>query len=52
MRVIGVMSGTSYDAIDVAAADLQLRDDAVVMHPLGARSASYADDVRSRIAAG
>ena len=31
------MSGTSYDAIDVVAADLELRDDAVVLHPLGAR---------------
>ncbi len=52
MRVIGVMSGTSYDAIDVAAADLELRDDTVVLRPLGARSVPYADDVRARIAAG
>ena len=52
MRVIGIMSGTSYDAIDVAAADLELRDDTVVLHPLGARSVPYADDVRARIAAG
>jgi len=52
MRVIAVMSGTSYDAIDVVAADLELRDDAVVLHPLGARSVSYAAEVRARIAAG
>ena len=52
MRVIGVMSGTSYDAIDVAAADLELRDDTVVLRPLGATSVPYADDVRARIAAG
>lgn len=52
MRVIGVMSGTSYDAVDVAAADLELRDDAVMLHPLGAASVPYADEVRSRIAAG
>jgi len=52
MRVIGVMSGTSYDAIDVAAADLELRDDAVVLHPLGARSVAYAGELRARIADG
>ena len=52
MRVIGVMSGTSYDAIDVAAADLELRDDAVVLHPLGARSVPYAGELRTRIADG
>jgi anhydro-N-acetylmuramic acid kinase len=52
MRVIGVMSGTSYDAIDVAAADLKMRDDTVVLRPLGAVSVAYDEDMRARIAAG
>jgi len=50
MRVIGVMSGTSYDAIDVAAAELTLRDDTVLLQPLGALSVPFAPDLRERIA--
>lgn len=49
MRVIGVISGTSYDAIDVAAADLDLDGDAVVLRPLGALNVPYAEDLRERI---
>lgn len=52
MRVIGIMSGTSYDAIDIAAADLELQDGTVVLHPLGSRSVAYEDAVRVRIASG
>lgn len=51
MRVIGVMSGTSYDAIDVAAGDLELRDDTVVLHPLGALDVPFPADLRERVAA-
>ncbi|MGW1728858.1 anhydro-N-acetylmuramic acid kinase [Streptomyces sp. NPDC002306] len=51
MRVIGLMSGTSYDAIEAAAADLTLDGDTLVMRPLGALSLPYRDDVRERIGA-
>ncbi|GAA4057970.1 anhydro-N-acetylmuramic acid kinase [Streptomyces shaanxiensis] len=41
MRVIGLMSGTSYDAIDAAAADLRLVGDGLVLKPLGLVSEAY-----------
>ncbi|MYS74024.1 anhydro-N-acetylmuramic acid kinase, partial [Streptomyces sp. SID5926] len=50
MRVIGLMSGTSYDAIEAAAADLELRGEALVMRPLGHLSAPYPDGLRDLIA--
>ncbi|MEU1012507.1 anhydro-N-acetylmuramic acid kinase [Streptomyces sp. NPDC005890] len=51
MRVIGLMSGTSYDAIEAAAADLTLDDDTLLLRPLGHLSVPYADDLRARVAA-
>lgn len=51
MRVIGLMSGTSHDAIEAAAADLTLEGDTLVMCPLGALSLDYPGDLRERIAA-
>lgn len=51
MRVIGCLSGTSHDGIDVAAADLSFDADSVILRPLGALDVSFADDLRSRIAA-
>ena len=51
MRVIGLMSGTSYDAIDAVAADLWFDGDALVMALLGLVSAPYPDDLRAAIAA-
>ncbi|MCW2804197.1 MAG: anhydro-N-acetylmuramic acid kinase [Propionibacteriaceae bacterium] len=45
MRVIGMMSGTSFDAIDAVAADIGVADDAVVIRLLGMISAPYPDDV-------
>lgn len=51
MRVIGLMSGTSYDAIDAAAADLRLDGDSLVLTPLGHLSAPYPDALRSAVAA-
>ncbi|MFJ4333735.1 MULTISPECIES: anhydro-N-acetylmuramic acid kinase [unclassified Streptomyces] len=50
MRVIGLMSGTSYDAVEAAAADLELRGEALVMRPLGHLSAPYPDELRDLIA--
>ncbi|MGW1005904.1 anhydro-N-acetylmuramic acid kinase [Streptomyces sp. NPDC002520] len=51
MRVIGLMSGTSYDAIEVAAADLTLDGDTLFLRPLGHLSVPYADDLTDLIGA-
>lgn len=51
MRVIGLMSGTSYDAIEGAAADLTLHGDALHLRPLGHLSRPYPGDLRDLIAA-
>ncbi|MEV0440218.1 anhydro-N-acetylmuramic acid kinase [Streptomyces spectabilis] len=49
MRVIGLMSGTSYDAIDAGAVDLALDGDRLVMTPLGLISRGYDDALRSAL---
>ncbi|MFG2196506.1 anhydro-N-acetylmuramic acid kinase [Streptomyces sp. NPDC048639] len=51
MRVIGLMSGTSLDAIDAAAADLTLDGDALVLTPLGSLSVPYSDELGKALAA-
>ncbi|MFD9334419.1 anhydro-N-acetylmuramic acid kinase [Streptomyces sp. NPDC060028] len=53
MRVVGLMSGTSYDAVDAAAAELTFEDggDTLRLVPLGMVSAPYADDLRRSLAA-
>src|SRR5215470_11903788 len=51
MRVIGLMSGTSYDAIDAAAADLRLDGDQLVLTPLGMLSRPYGTELRAAVAA-
>ncbi|MCX4513985.1 anhydro-N-acetylmuramic acid kinase [Streptomyces sp. NBC_01619] len=50
MRVVGLMSGTSYDAIDAAAADLVLEDGTLVLTPLGMVSEPYSVELRSALA--
>ena len=51
MRVIGLMSGTSYDAVEAAAADLTLEQETLVLRPLGVLSLDYGAGLRARIAA-
>jgi anhydro-N-acetylmuramic acid kinase len=51
MRVIGLMSGTSFDAIDAAVADLELDGETLRLRPVGAISAPYDDGLRAEIAA-
>ncbi|MFF4523263.1 anhydro-N-acetylmuramic acid kinase [Streptomyces bluensis] len=51
MRVIGLMSGTSYDAIDAAAADLRLDGATLTLKPLGLVSEPYDDALRESLAA-
>ncbi|MER7970092.1 anhydro-N-acetylmuramic acid kinase [Streptomyces sp. NPDC096080] len=50
MRVIGLMSGTSCDGVDAAAADLELVGDSLLLEPLGAWSEPYGDEVRTSLA--
>ncbi|NEB93696.1 anhydro-N-acetylmuramic acid kinase [Streptomyces bauhiniae] len=49
MRVIGLMSGTSYDAVEAAAADLALDGDTLILRPLGHLSLPYPDDLKDLI---
>ena len=49
MRVIGMMSGTSHDAIDAAAADLKIEGDTVVLTPLGMVSQPYPAELRTAV---
>lgn len=51
LTVIGMISGTSYDAIDAAVAELDLVDDEIRCHPIGLHSAELPDQLRVRIAA-
>lgn len=51
VRVIGLMSGTSYDAIDAAAADLELDGDTLALRPLGLVSEVYEPELRDLLTA-
>lgn len=50
MRVVGLMSGTSFDAVDGAAADLVLDGDTLRLTPLGIVSGPYPDRLRTDLA--
>ncbi|MGK3204979.1 anhydro-N-acetylmuramic acid kinase [Amycolatopsis sp. MEPSY49] len=50
-RVIGLLSGTSVDGIDVAAADLHAEDDTVVLTPLGELDLPYPESLREALLA-
>ncbi|MEN8040156.1 MAG: anhydro-N-acetylmuramic acid kinase [Actinomycetota bacterium] len=45
MRIIGIMSGTSHDGVDVAAADFSIAGNAVLMKPLGFLEHEIPDDL-------
>lgn len=51
MIVIGLISGTSIDAIDAAAARFFLRGDTLVLHPLGSREVAWPSEIRQRLLA-
>lgn len=50
LTVIGMISGTSYDAVDAAVAEFDLDGDALHCHPMGVHSVDVPDALRSRIA--
>jgi anhydro-N-acetylmuramic acid kinase len=49
--VIGLMSGTSYDGIEAAAADLEMDGNALILRPLAERNFPYPEELRRDIAA-
>jgi anhydro-N-acetylmuramic acid kinase len=51
LTVIGLMSGTSYDAVDAAVAELSLAGDEIVCRPRGTHSERLPETLRARIAA-
>lgn len=48
---MGLISGTSMDGIDIAAADFQLEDDRVGMSPLGTMAVPYEPELRADLEA-
>ncbi|MBM0234348.1 anhydro-N-acetylmuramic acid kinase [Micromonospora sp. STR1_7] len=51
MRVVGLMSGTSYDGVDVVAAEFDVEGDTLWLRPLGHRGLDYDEELRAQIAA-
>ncbi|WP_331772389.1 anhydro-N-acetylmuramic acid kinase (plasmid) [Embleya sp. NBC_00888] len=51
LTVIGMISGTSYDAIDAAVAELALDGEEIVCRPRGLHSEDVPEELRSRLAA-
>lgn len=51
LRVVGMMSGTSHDAVDAAACELRLADDTLMLTPLGHLSVPYPAALRADLVA-
>lgn len=51
LTVVGMISGTSYDAIDAAVGELSLDGDTVTLTPRGLHSGAIPEPIRARIAA-
>lgn len=51
MKILGMMSGTSFDGIDSALCDFKIVDDEIQIEMLHFESQNYEDDVRDRILA-
>ncbi|MEV5764152.1 anhydro-N-acetylmuramic acid kinase [Micromonospora sp. NPDC052213] len=51
MKIVGLMSGTSYDGVDVAAAEFTVEGDTLWLRPLGHRGLDYDDALRAEIGA-
>ncbi|WP_406076953.1 anhydro-N-acetylmuramic acid kinase [Micromonospora sp. NBC_00858] len=51
MRIVGLMSGTSYDGVDVVAAEFTAEGDTLWLRPLGHRGLDYDERLRAEIAA-
>ena len=51
LRVVGLMSGTSHDAVDAAACELRLAGDTLTLAPLGHLSVPYPPALRSELVA-
>ncbi|RRO16231.1 anhydro-N-acetylmuramic acid kinase [Saccharopolyspora rhizosphaerae] len=48
-RVVGLLSGTSMDGIDVAVADLRLDGESIELRPLGEETCHYPTDLREEL---
>ena len=51
LRVVGLMSGTSHDAVDAAACELRLVGDTLTLTPLGHLSVTFPEELRSELVA-
>ncbi|WP_406067405.1 anhydro-N-acetylmuramic acid kinase [Micromonospora sp. NBC_01638] len=51
MKIVGLMSGTSYDGVDVVAAEFDVEGDTLWLRPLGHRGLDYDERLRTEITA-
>ncbi|MGR6318052.1 anhydro-N-acetylmuramic acid kinase [Micromonospora soli] len=51
MKIVGLMSGTSYDGVDVVAAEFTRDGETLLLRPLGHRSLDYDGGLRAEIGA-